>query len=218
MKKIFEYIPLAACASILSATISAIIATKLAQGSRNLSKAQADQTHMTALSMRYNAREMGRSMMLLDAYRKHLAVQSSTTGIPLLQQISKNYDSLKANADEYLLDPNKESLKQDFEIEIARRTFTQHYQAVRDLYENATESGREFKVAVGPLCGKVALLFLIAGPMKACSFSEREFSLLEFYCRECKILIEKERKPETSDLADQRLEDIRNIEIVKSRC
>lgn len=218
LHKLTSLIPLAAIASITSALISSYFTSKIASISREQTKSQAAASQMAGLSLRYNAKEMGRSMMLLDAYRKKVATETATFGAALLEAITQDYPKLKENAEAYLMNSSKSEMKQSFEIEMARRMYSQHFQAVKDLYENSTEFGKDFRAAVGPLCGKVALIFLVTGPMKACSISEKEFLLQEFYCRECKELIKKERKPDTHTIANERLESINNLELVKSLC
>src|SRR5690348_11712946 len=123
LHKLTSLIPLAAVASITSALISSYFASKIASSSREQTKLQAAASQMAGLSLRYNAKEMGRSMMLLDAYRKKIAAESSTSGVALLEAISQDYPKLKQNAEEYLMNPSKSEMKQSFEIEMARRMY-----------------------------------------------------------------------------------------------
>lgn len=214
-KRILTFFP--AFASVAGAIFSAYNASRIAGVSSSQSERHSSASGMAGLSLRYNTREMGQAMMLLDAYRKSVALQTSTTGIQLLEAIAERHRAIKCESEQFLLNPTKnEHLKGSFEIEIARRTFTQHFQSVKDLLEDKSFNA-EFKAAVGPLCGKVALLFLAAAPMRG-GFShsetqkyENEFRLLEFYCDRCTKLIQpKVWDASVKELAEERLAQIKD--------
>lgn len=234
MFRLVTWIPIATAASLAGALISSSSALTITRLTETHTKKLAKATELANISMRYNSPEMGRAIMILDSFRKSLATSPNESGVQLLQQISEKHQQIKSEAEKCALESRpSESMKRSYEIEMARRTFIQHFQEVKELFPEEqeplllggkTKPSKSFQSAVGPLCGKVFLLFTVAGPMdmhRQEPLEERqrhnEFQLVDYYCTQCRRLLELRKDDHTvKELVAERIKRIEEVQQFKA--